>query len=124
MTAERNHIIDSLKLLCALLVVFIHCKYPYKRELLPYTDVAVPLFFCISAISSLEQHVAGTESIASFRYLYGVHCSILQRQSYSTCSQLINYGFHLGMRSRISYFSTMWHSLFTSGIYLLTSMCW
>ena len=48
MTRERNHSIDSLKLLCALLVVLIHCKYPYKAEVLPITDVAVPLFFCIS----------------------------------------------------------------------------
>lgn len=48
MTTERNHSIDSLKLLCALIVVFIHCKYPYKAEVLPITDVAVPLFFCIS----------------------------------------------------------------------------
>ena len=47
-TAQRNHAIDSLKLVCALLVVCIHCHYPYKRELLPITDVAVPLFFCIS----------------------------------------------------------------------------
>lgn len=45
---ERNHSIDVLKLICALLVVFIHCEYPYKSELLPITDVAVPLFFCIS----------------------------------------------------------------------------
>lgn len=48
MTIERNHSIDSLKLLCALLVVLIHCKYPYKADVLPVTDVAVPLFFCIS----------------------------------------------------------------------------
>ena len=48
MTIERNHSIDSLKLLCALLVVFIHCKYPYKDSVLPITDVAVPLFFSIS----------------------------------------------------------------------------
>ena len=48
MAIERNHSIDSLKLFCALLVVFIHCKYPYKEDVLPITDVAVPLFFCIS----------------------------------------------------------------------------
>lgn len=48
MATVRNHSIDSLKLLCALLVVFIHCKYPYKEQVLPITDIAVPLFFCIS----------------------------------------------------------------------------
>lgn len=45
---ERNHLIDSLKFLCALLVVFIHCEYPYKSSIIPITDIAVPLFFAIS----------------------------------------------------------------------------
>ena len=48
MVILRNHSIDTLKLICALLVVFIHCSYPYKAYILPITDVAVPLFFCIS----------------------------------------------------------------------------
>lgn len=48
MTIERNYSIDSLKLICAFLVVFVHCKYPYKAEVLPVTNVAVPLFFGIS----------------------------------------------------------------------------
>ena len=45
---ERNHLIDSLKLFCALLVVFIHCEYPYRLAVLPITDIAVPLFFALS----------------------------------------------------------------------------
>ena len=45
---ERNHLIDSLRFLCALLVVFIHCEYQYKSYILPITDVAVPLFFALS----------------------------------------------------------------------------
>lgn len=45
---DRNHAIDSLKFICAILVIFIHCEYPYKEKLLPITDVAVPLFFAIS----------------------------------------------------------------------------
>ena len=45
---NRNHTFDSLKLIGALLVVFIHCHYPYKELLLPVTEVAVPLFFAIS----------------------------------------------------------------------------
>ncbi|MBO5631198.1 MAG: acyltransferase family protein [Aeriscardovia sp.] len=48
MVKVRNHSIDTLKLSCALLVVLIHCSYPYKADILPITDVAVPLFFCIS----------------------------------------------------------------------------
>lgn len=31
-----------------MLVVFIHCEYPYKAEVLPITDVAVPIFFALS----------------------------------------------------------------------------
>lgn len=61
MINERNHSIDSLKLVCALLVVFIHCKYPYRDVVIPLTDVAVPLFFCISGYfvsgrTQLETH--------------------------------------------------------------------
>ena len=48
MLKERNHLLDSIKLFCALLVVFIHCEYPYKAQVLPITDVAVPLFFAMS----------------------------------------------------------------------------
>jgi len=46
--SARNHSFDTLKAICALLVVFIHCDYPYKSAILPITDVAVPVFFCIS----------------------------------------------------------------------------
>lgn len=45
---ERYYSLDSLKAVCALLVIFIHCKYPYREAVLPITDVAVPLFFAIS----------------------------------------------------------------------------
>lgn len=48
MVKVRNHSLDTLKLICAFLVVFIHSSYPYKADILPITDVAVPLFFCIS----------------------------------------------------------------------------
>ena len=54
---ERNHLVDSLKLMCALLVVFIHCEYPYKTSILPITEVAVPLFFALSGY-----FIYGTES--------------------------------------------------------------
>ncbi len=45
---DRNNAIDILKLICAFLVILIHASYPYKDAVLPITDVAVPLFFCIS----------------------------------------------------------------------------
>lgn len=44
----RNNTIDILKFICAFLVILIHASYPYKDAVLPVTDVAVPLFFCIS----------------------------------------------------------------------------
>lgn len=44
----RNNSIDILKFICAFLVILIHASYPYKDAVLPITDVAVPLFFCIS----------------------------------------------------------------------------
>lgn len=46
--SARNYSIDTLKLICCFLVVFIHCDYPYKQYVIPITDVAVPLFFSIS----------------------------------------------------------------------------
>ena len=46
--SKRSTSIDSLKCICALLVVFIHCHYPYKQYVIPITDVAVPLFFVCS----------------------------------------------------------------------------
>lgn len=48
LSSVRNGSLDVLKWICALLVVFIHCNYPYKEEILPLSDIAVPLFFCIS----------------------------------------------------------------------------
>lgn len=44
----RLYQIDSLKLLCAVLVVFIHTVTPYKADILPLTRCAVPCFFIIS----------------------------------------------------------------------------
>lgn len=36
-----------------MLVVFIHCEYPYKADVLPVTDVAVRCFLQFLAISYL-----------------------------------------------------------------------
>ena len=44
----RLYNIDSLKLLCAILVVFIHASTPYKDAILPFLRCAVPCFFIIS----------------------------------------------------------------------------
>lgn len=45
---NRYNSIDTLKFICAFLVILIHASYPYKAEVIPITDEAVPLFFCIS----------------------------------------------------------------------------
>lgn len=44
----RNNTIDILKFICAFLVILNHACYPYKDAVLPITEIAVPLFFCIS----------------------------------------------------------------------------
>lgn len=45
---QRNYSIDILKIICAVLVVFIHAEYAYKDLVLPLTRCAVPCFFMIS----------------------------------------------------------------------------
>lgn len=46
---NRQHNIDFLRLICALLVVCIHCtNYSFREYILPITRIAVPIFFIIS----------------------------------------------------------------------------
>lgn len=45
---ERLYSLDTLKFICAILVIFIHIPTPYTDFLLPLTRVAVPVFFMIS----------------------------------------------------------------------------
>ncbi len=47
-TLTRNYSVDTLKLLCAFLVVLIHVPSDWKAAVLPLTRVAVPIFFMIS----------------------------------------------------------------------------
>lgn len=44
----RNHSIDSLKFICAILIVLLHTTTPYSQIYLPLTRCAVPVFFMIS----------------------------------------------------------------------------
>lgn len=44
----RLHNIDSLKFLCAVLVIFLHVHAPYREYILPLTRCAVPCFLIIS----------------------------------------------------------------------------
>ena len=45
---KRLYNIDSLKFLCAFLVVLIHMHTPYQESIMPLTRCAVPCFFIIS----------------------------------------------------------------------------
>lgn len=45
---KRLYSIDLLKMLCAILVIFIHVWTPYRTYVLPITRCAVPCFFIIS----------------------------------------------------------------------------
>lgn len=45
---KRLSNIDLLKLLCAVLVIFLHVYTPYQTHILPLTRCAVPCFFIIS----------------------------------------------------------------------------
>lgn len=48
-TNNRQYNIDILRLICALLVVCIHCtSYSLRQYILPITRIAVPIFFIIS----------------------------------------------------------------------------
>ncbi len=50
----RNHNIDALKAICALLIVSIHCTYAGKFYLDPLAKIAVPCFFMISGYCIYE----------------------------------------------------------------------
>lgn len=45
---QRCYNLDSLKFLCAVLIVFLHTYTPYQECILPLTRCAVPCFFIVS----------------------------------------------------------------------------
>jgi len=45
---NRNYAIDSLRLICAFFVVFLHCNYKSNNVFIVITRTAVPIFFMIS----------------------------------------------------------------------------
>ena len=44
----RNHSLDTLKFICAALVVMLHVKTPWQHYYIPVARCAVPVFFIIS----------------------------------------------------------------------------
>lgn len=45
---KRLYNFDSLKMVCAILIIFLHIHTPYQEYILPLTRCAVPCFFMIS----------------------------------------------------------------------------
>lgn len=45
---KRLYNFDSLKMVCAILIIFLHVHTPYQEYILPLTRCAVPCFFIIS----------------------------------------------------------------------------
>lgn len=45
---KRLYNFDSLKMVCAILIIFLHVHTPYQEYILPLTRCAVPCFFMIS----------------------------------------------------------------------------
>lgn len=60
---QRNYSIDSLKILCALLVVFLHTNWAYQDYILPLTRCAVPCFFIISGFFLYNETGIGLERL-------------------------------------------------------------
>lgn len=60
---QRNYSIDSLKAVCAILVVFLHAKYVYQSAIIPLARCAVPCFFMISGYLLYKSGGIGTERL-------------------------------------------------------------
>lgn len=60
---QRNHSIDILKFICAVLVIFIHTNSAHLSFVLPLTRCAVPCFFMISGYLLYKEGGIGTERI-------------------------------------------------------------
>ena len=58
---KRLYNIDSLKLLCAIFVIFIHVSTPYQKYILPLTRCAVPCFFIISGYFIYSETLVSTK---------------------------------------------------------------
>lgn len=56
---QRNYSIDVLKLICAILVVFLHTGCAYHDMVLPLTRCAVPCFFMISGYMLYNENGIG-----------------------------------------------------------------
>ena len=56
---QRNYSIDTLKALCAFLVIILHVAWAYTDTFLPLARAAVPVFFMISGYFMYRDSAAG-----------------------------------------------------------------
>lgn len=88
----RNHSLDTLKFICAVLVVMLHVKTPWQHYYLPITRCAVPVFFIISGYFLMGEGMINRMWKGSRRILVIlVYSSIL----FAFVSYVLN-GFNLG----------------------------
>lgn len=59
----RNHSIDLLKFICAVLVIFLHTDWKYRDMILPFTRCAVPCFLMISGFLLYNDGQIGSTKI-------------------------------------------------------------
>ena len=88
----RNHSLDTLKFICAVLVVMLHVKTPWQHYYLPITRCAVPVFFIISGYFLMGEGMINRMWKGSRRiFVILVYSSIL----FAFVSYVLN-GFNLG----------------------------
>ena len=69
----RNYSIDNLKILCALLIVFLHTGFEFHNQILPVTRCAVPCFFMISGYLLFNGRSVGEERLKrGIRHILGI----------------------------------------------------
>lgn len=69
----RNYSIDNLKILCALLIVFLHTGFEFHNHILPVTRCAVPCFFMISGYLLFNGQSVGVERLKrGIRHILGI----------------------------------------------------
>ena len=59
---KRLYSFDSLKMVCAILIIFLHVYTPYQKYILPLTRCAVPCFFMISGFLIYSDTLLSTKN--------------------------------------------------------------
>ena len=72
MYPTRNYSIDSLKMICAILVVLIHSQFLFKDIVFPLLRIAVPIFFMISGYFIYDENNAGLKINRSIKSIFSI----------------------------------------------------